>query len=80
LIQSEQDGALPTLRAATDPAVRGGEYYGPGCWGEFTGPPVRLPASAAAQDPILAGRLWETSQRLTGVPWPAGAGMLGDGP
>jgi len=23
-------GALPTLRAATDPAVLGGRYYGPG--------------------------------------------------
>ena len=28
--QSTEMGALPTLRAATDPTVRGGQYYGPG--------------------------------------------------
>jgi NAD(P)-dependent dehydrogenase (short-subunit alcohol dehydrogenase family) len=80
LIQSEEAGAQPILRAATDPAVGGGEYFGPGGWGEFTGPPVLVTTSAAAQDPDLASRLWDTSQRLTGVNWPAGAGMLTDGP
>ena len=35
------DGALPQLRAATDPSARGGEFYGPR-FGN-TGPPVRLP-------------------------------------
>ena len=30
LTQKAEMGALPTLRAATDPAVVGGQYYGPG--------------------------------------------------
>ncbi|WP_433300263.1 oxidoreductase [Actinoplanes sp. CA-030573] len=80
LIQSAEAGAQPVLRAATDPAVRGGEYFGPGGWGEFTGKPVLVSPSAAAQDPVLAKRLWDTSQELTGVNWPADAGMLTDGP
>jgi NAD(P)-dependent dehydrogenase (short-subunit alcohol dehydrogenase family) len=29
LLQSAAMGALPTLRAATDPQVRGGQYFGP---------------------------------------------------
>jgi NAD(P)-dependent dehydrogenase (short-subunit alcohol dehydrogenase family) len=80
LMQSEQDGALPTLRAATDPTVRAGEYYGPDGWGQFTGRPVRVEAAPHAYDLALAARLWTTSQRLTGVTWPADAGMLSDGP
>jgi NAD(P)-dependent dehydrogenase (short-subunit alcohol dehydrogenase family) len=67
LIQDERDGALPTLRAATDPAVRGGEYYGPDGWKEFTGQPVRVRSSAASHDPATQARLWAVSERLTGV-------------
>ena len=80
LIQSEQDGALPTLRAATDPAVRAGEYYGPDGWGQFTGRPVRVEAAPSAYDRDVAARLWTASERLTGVTWPVDAGMLSDGP
>ena len=36
--QSAEHGAWPSLRAATDPGVRGGEYYGPGGLGEQRGP------------------------------------------
>jgi NAD(P)-dependent dehydrogenase (short-subunit alcohol dehydrogenase family) len=67
LIQDERDGALPSLRAATDPAVRGGEYYGPDGWKEFTGQPVRVRSSAASHDPATQARLWAVSERLTGV-------------
>ncbi len=44
-----------------------------------TGTAVRVEASAAARDPRLAGRLWDLSQRLTGVSWPAAAAMLSEG-
>jgi NAD(P)-dependent dehydrogenase (short-subunit alcohol dehydrogenase family) len=68
LIQDEDAGALPTLRAATDPDVRGGEYYGPGGWKEFTGRhPVRVESTAASHDVDLQRRLWTDSERLTGV-------------
>ena len=32
--QSAEMGALPTLRAATDPSAQGGQYYGPDGLGE----------------------------------------------
>lgn len=37
LMQDAELGALPTLRAATDPAVRGGQYFGPDGFGEIRG-------------------------------------------
>jgi NAD(P)-dependent dehydrogenase (short-subunit alcohol dehydrogenase family) len=68
LIQDEDAGALPTLRAATDPDVRGGEYYGPDGWGEFTGRhPVRVESVASSHDVESQRRLWRESERLTGI-------------
>lgn len=65
-------GALPALYALTAPEVRGGEYYGPGGYKELGGPPKRVTARPEASDPVLAGRLWELSERLTGVRWLGG--------
>ncbi|MFF5080491.1 SDR family NAD(P)-dependent oxidoreductase [Actinoplanes sp. NPDC000266] len=73
LIQSAEAGAQPLLRAAADPGVTAGDYYGPDGWGQFTGKPVVVSAAAEAYDPALAARLWEVSERLTGVRWPAAA-------
>jgi len=67
LVQSPQDGALPTLRAATDPRVGGGEYFGPGGRFGFTGAPVLVQASDAAHDATAQRRLWERSEQLSGV-------------
>ncbi|MAE95838.1 MAG: oxidoreductase [Deltaproteobacteria bacterium] len=61
------EGALPTLRAATDPEARGGEYYGPGGLAELSGPPVLNQPSRASRDPEVARRLWDLSIELTGV-------------
>ncbi|MDN6201499.1 MAG: oxidoreductase [Micrococcaceae bacterium] len=60
-------GARPTLRAASDPSARGGEYYGPGGPGEWRGAPRRAQRAEAARDPAAAGRLWELSEELTQV-------------
>ena len=65
--QSALTGALATLRAATDPAAKGGEYYGPPGRLQFTGHPVRVESSAYSHDVAAARRLWEVSERLTGV-------------
>jgi NAD(P)-dependent dehydrogenase (short-subunit alcohol dehydrogenase family) len=65
--QPESQGALPTLRAATDPAAKGGEYYGPGGFHEYTGYPVRVQSTAASHDPAPQQRLWDISEQLTGV-------------
>ena len=67
VFQSAAMGALPTLRAATDPAAAGGAYYGPDGRKGFKGHPVLVPAADAAHDPQVARRLWEESERLTGV-------------
>jgi NAD(P)-dependent dehydrogenase (short-subunit alcohol dehydrogenase family) len=71
LAQSAAMGALPTLRAATDPDVVGGEYYGPNGPGEFRGLPVRVSSNRASRDPELATRLWTVSEELTGVRYAA---------
>ncbi|MFQ5698322.1 MAG: oxidoreductase [Myxococcota bacterium] len=71
LAQSAARGALPTLRAATDPEACGGEYFGPSGLGELRGPPVRVPSSAASRDIATARRLWEISEELTGVRYTA---------
>ena len=48
-------GAVPTLRALTDPDVRGGEYFGPAGRGERRGPAVGVSRSARAQDVVIEG-------------------------
>ncbi|HEY4851472.1 MAG TPA: oxidoreductase [Streptosporangiaceae bacterium] len=68
--QSAQMGALPTLRAATDPAARGGEYYGPGGRFELKGYPRRVQSSARSHDESTQRWLWQESERLTSVTYP----------
>ncbi|OBB58636.1 short-chain dehydrogenase [Mycobacterium sp. 852013-51886_SCH5428379] len=68
--QSAAMGALPTLRAATDLAVRGGQYYGPDGLGGIRGYPKLVGSSAQSHDEALARRLWKVSEELTGVVFP----------
>ena len=68
--QSAEMGALATLRAAADPAARGGEYYGPGGRGELRGYPRLVDSSDRARDAEAQQRLWRESERLTGVSYP----------
>jgi hypothetical protein len=65
--QSAAMGALPTLRAATDPNSKGGEYYGPDGFYESRGYPVLVESSEASHNQADAQRLWDISQELTGV-------------
>jgi len=65
--QPAEVGAWPTLRAATDPDVDGGEYFGPSWPGQWRGAPVQVGTSAAALSLEDAGWLWDESERLTGV-------------
>jgi NAD(P)-dependent dehydrogenase (short-subunit alcohol dehydrogenase family) len=62
-----EQGALPTLYAATAPDVRGGDYYGPGGLGQIWGYPRQVESNALSHDPAVAERLWELSEELTGV-------------
>ena len=60
-------GALPTLRAATDPEAAGGDYYGPSGFLQMRGYPIRVDMVKRARDDSVAARLWEISEDLTGV-------------
>ena len=66
-------GAMPTLRAATDPAALGGTYWGPKGLFEVSGPPVPARIPKPAQDEAVAARLWQISETLTGVAFPLAA-------
>ena len=68
--QSAAMGALPTLRAATDPTAMPGDYFGPGRFCGFTGNPSRARIGRRATDRYLQERLWTTSENLTGVVYP----------
>jgi NAD(P)-dependent dehydrogenase (short-subunit alcohol dehydrogenase family) len=65
--QSDAEGALPQLYAATMPEVRGGEYYGPSGPFEMRGAPKQVGRTGAARDATAAHRLWELSEQETGV-------------
>jgi len=66
---SEEQGALPTLYAATRPDAAPGAYYGPDGFREMTGFPVRVDCYPQAKDEAAAKRLWEVSERLVGAPF-----------
>ncbi|KAB8140355.1 SDR family NAD(P)-dependent oxidoreductase [Chloroflexia bacterium SDU3-3] len=67
LFQPAAQGALPTLYAATAPQAAAGGYYGPDQLGETRGYPAPARVPAPALDTASAARLWEESERLTGV-------------
>jgi NAD(P)-dependent dehydrogenase (short-subunit alcohol dehydrogenase family) len=65
--QPVAQGALPQLRAATEPGVRGGEFFGPsGLW-ETRGRVTEARLSREAADPAVGTRLWAAAADLTGV-------------
>ncbi|MFD7232799.1 SDR family NAD(P)-dependent oxidoreductase [Streptomyces sp. NPDC059881] len=70
MAQSPQMGSLPTLRAATDPDVRGGRYYGPGGFMETRGYPKPAESSKQSHDQAVQQRLWAVSEQLTDVKFP----------
>lgn len=71
LMLSSAEGALPSLRAATDPQAKGGDYYGPGGFMGMRGyPTVTQPAKSADNDALAQG-LWVRSVELTGVQYAA---------
>lgn len=70
LSHSAAAGALPVLYAAAATNACPGAYYGPKGFLELGGSPGPATLSEAARDTELAQRLWEVSERLTGVTWP----------
>ncbi len=70
-LNSDVEGALPTLFAATAPEAKSGGYYGPQGLGEMRGGDVG-PAKIAeqARDTTAAARLWKICEDLTGTHMP----------
>ncbi|MGO4731101.1 oxidoreductase [Paenibacillus sp. 2KB_22] len=67
LMQSAEQGALPTLFAATSLEAKSGQYYGPGGANETKGLPAPAKIPNQARDEDTAKRLWEVSKQLTNM-------------
>jgi hypothetical protein len=61
---SAAEGALPQIRAATDPGAKGGEFYAPRFGNN--GPPVRRPILRPGITKAVE-TLWKVSERETGI-------------
>jgi NAD(P)-dependent dehydrogenase (short-subunit alcohol dehydrogenase family) len=68
VLNTDAEGALPTLYAATAPSIEDGGYYGPQGFQEMRGEDVG-PAKVAPQtlDANAATRLWQICEKLTGI-------------
>ena len=69
-LNTSEMGALPSLRAATDPGVGGGQYYGPAGFAGLRGYPELSDSSAQSRDAETSRELWRVSEELTGVSYP----------
>ncbi|MFB6714201.1 MULTISPECIES: SDR family NAD(P)-dependent oxidoreductase [unclassified Streptomyces] len=66
LVQGKHAGAWPAVRAMLDPAVHGGQLWGPRVFG-LRGEPRREPIWNHLADTSVAAQLWDASCGLTGV-------------
>lgn len=67
LAQTVDQGLLPALYAATSPHADGGKLYGPAGFRHLSGPPAEQAVYAPARSAADAARLWDLSERLTGL-------------
>ncbi|MEW4369605.1 oxidoreductase [Paenibacillus kandeliae] len=65
--QSAEMGALPTLYAATNPSLKGGEYIGPDGKGSRKGYPHIDRTFEHKYNATTADKLWKLSEDMTGV-------------
>ena len=67
-LNTDTEGALPTLYASTAPEVKDGGYYGPLGFQEMRGAEVdRAKVAPQAKDTAAAARLWQVCEDLTGI-------------
>ncbi|WP_328330571.1 MULTISPECIES: SDR family NAD(P)-dependent oxidoreductase [unclassified Streptomyces] len=66
LVQGKDAGAWPVVRAVLDPAVRGGQLWGPRVFG-LRGTPRSEPVPSHMADRAVAARLWAACAELTGT-------------
>jgi NAD(P)-dependent dehydrogenase (short-subunit alcohol dehydrogenase family) len=65
MTMNQAQGALPQIRASVDASATGGQYYGP--HRSMTGYPVVVKSNEASHNLEDAARLWEISEKLTGI-------------
>ncbi len=65
--QDAAHGALPTLRAATDPGAAQGNYYGPDKFFQLHGHPVLVRIPKPAQNAAAREQLWKIAEQLSGI-------------
>jgi NAD(P)-dependent dehydrogenase (short-subunit alcohol dehydrogenase family) len=64
---TEEQGALPTLRAATDENAQSGDYFGPNGFLQMKGYPVKVESNNLSHNKEIAVKLWDISEKLTNV-------------
>ncbi|MFD2823389.1 SDR family oxidoreductase [Lacinutrix iliipiscaria] len=69
LTQSAEKGAYPQLMCATEPNLEQSGFYGPTGRNNWTGPVGAHKIEPHAKDKAVAKRLWELSEKETGVNW-----------
>ncbi|HBG24506.1 MAG TPA: short-chain dehydrogenase, partial [Rikenellaceae bacterium] len=65
--QPAHKGALPTLFAATNMQLQGGEYIGPDGIANFRGNPIITSEGDKLFKADISQKLWDVSEELTGV-------------
>jgi len=71
LAQTVEEGLLPALYAATSPRATGGLFYGPSGIAHLAGAPAEQKIYQPATNAADAARLWDLSEQLAGVRFPA---------
>jgi len=66
---STEQGCLSEVRAAVDPKAKPLDYFGPSGLFAYRGFPVAQPVAKAGEDDVAAAKLWELSEKVTGVTW-----------
>ncbi|APZ47424.1 oxidoreductase [Polaribacter reichenbachii] len=69
LTQSAEKGAYPQLMCATEPNLDQSSFYGPTGRNNWTGPVGAHKLESHAKDKRVAKRLWELSEKETGIKW-----------
>jgi NAD(P)-dependent dehydrogenase (short-subunit alcohol dehydrogenase family) len=77
MAQSQEMGALPTLYAAVADDVNGGDYIGPGGFMEQRGYPKKVHSNGSSHDEMIARKLWQVSEEMTGVKFDFGKQTAG---
>jgi len=69
LTQTAEKGAYPQLMCATEPNLDQNGFYGPTGFQHFVGPVGAHKIEAHAKDKAVSKRLWELSEKETGIDW-----------